>query len=110
MVIKEKIFQEELERIFDSSFGTMIKIVVDIEKEILSVGHEFHFDCAEELTEKEGSRQKNLWGANLYRQDKKIDYVSLINIKPLENNRSMNIQDSAIKQKVEKIIVNLLCN
>jgi len=108
MLIKQKISREELKNLFENSFETVIKIVVDIEKNILSAGCDFHIDCAEELTEKEGSHQKNLWGANLY-NDGNIDFVSLINIKPLESNRSMEIQDPALKQKTEKIIKELLC-
>ena len=109
MIVKEKISSEELEKIFKNSFGSMIKIVVDIERGFLSAGKEFHIECAEELAEKEGSLQKNLWGANLYRPNKTIDFISLINIKPAENNRSMDIEDENIRQKVEKIIRNLLC-
>ncbi|MBI4692280.1 MAG: hypothetical protein HY773_02485 [Candidatus Terrybacteria bacterium] len=109
MIIKEKISPEELERIFtNSSYDKVVKFVADIEKEILSIGCDFHMECAEELTEKEESRQKNLWGANLYK-DGRIDFVSLINIKPLENNRSMEIQDIGIKKKVEEITKKLLC-
>lgn len=109
MIIKEKISKGKLDEIFEDSYGTMIKFVVDIEKEILSVGCEFHIECAEELTEKEGSRQKNLWGANLYK-DGRIDFISLINIKPAEKNRSMEIENWETKEKVEKIIKKLLCN
>lgn len=108
MIIKQKISSEELKNLFKNSFETVIKIVVDIEKNILSAGCDFHIDCAEELTEKEGSHQKNLWGANLY-NDGNIDFVSLINIKPLESNRSMEIQNPDLKQKTEKIIKELLC-
>lgn len=108
MIIKEKISENELNRLFDQFFGTVLKIVVDIEKRILSAGCEFHIDCAEELCERKGSHQKNLWGANLY-QDKTIDFIALINIKPAENNRSMEIKNPEIKQKVEKIIKELLC-
>lgn len=108
MVIKEKISQKEIKGLF-KDFGKMVKFVADIEKGILSVGCDFHIECAEELTEKEGSHQKNLWGANLY-DDGKIDFVSLINIKPLENNRSMEIKDEIIKNKVEDIAKELLCN
>lgn len=108
MIIKEKISPEELEKLFKDSFGTVLKIAVDIEKEILSAGHEYHIDCAEELTNKEGSRQKNVWGANLYREDEKIDFNSLINIKPPEN-RNMEILNPAVRQKLETIIKKLLC-
>ncbi|MEW5907965.1 MAG: DUF5674 family protein [Patescibacteria group bacterium] len=108
MIIKEKIENDKLNKIFEESYGTMVKLVVDIEKEILSVGYDFHMECAEELTEKENSHQKNLWGANLY-EDGSIDFISLINIKPLENNRSMEIRDSVVKKKIEDIIKKLLC-
>lgn len=108
MLIKQKISSEELENLFKNSFETVIKIVVDIEKNILSAGCDFHIDCAEELTEKEGSHQKNLWGANLY-NDGNIDFVSLINIKPMESNRAMEIQNPVLKQKTGKIIKELLC-
>lgn len=109
MIIKEKILKEELDKIFDQYFGTILKLVVDIEKEILSAGCEFHIDCAEELSEKEGSRQKNLWGANLHRDSNIIDFVSLINIKPAEKNRTMEIENQEIRKKVDKIIKELLC-
>jgi hypothetical protein len=109
MIIREKITKKELEDVFDKSYGIMTKVVVDIERNILSIGCEFHIDCNEELVN-DGSAQKNLWGANLYRKDYNIDFVSLTNIKPLEENRSMEIQNHAIKKKVEKIIKELLCS
>jgi hypothetical protein len=108
MIIKNKISKEELENLFDNSFGTVVKIVVDVKRNILSAGHEFHIDCAEELID-DGSLQKNLWGANLYRHNLNIDFISLINIKPMEGNRSMEIEDPVIKRKVEEIIKKLLC-
>ncbi len=109
MIIKDKISKKELENIFDNSFGTMVKVVADVERNILSAGCEFHIDCAEELVD-DGSLQKNLWGANLYRHNLNIDFISLINIKPIEGNRSMEIQDPVTKRKVEKIIKKLLCS
>jgi hypothetical protein len=102
MIIKEK--QEEN---FLDSFGSFMKVVVDIEKNILAADCELHVDCAEELM-KDGSLYANLWGANIYPEDKKIDFVSLINIRPADNNRSMEIQDEAIRKKVEDIIKKLL--
>lgn len=108
MIIREKISREELENFFDSSFEAMLKIVVDIEKKILSLGCEFHIDCAEELAN-DGSLSKNLWGANLYRKNLDMDFVSLINIKPAKNNKSTEIQNEALRKNVEEIIKNLLC-
>lgn len=99
MIIREK--QSEK---FKDSF---VKVVVDIEREILSFGCELHIDCADELA-KDGSRGADLWGANIYPEDKKIEFVSLINIRPKDNNRSMEILIPEVREKVEKIIRNLL--
>lgn len=102
MIIKEKTSLESLK-----SLGSFVKVVADIEREIISVGCELHSDCAEELIAG-GSLYKNLWGANIYPEDKKIDFISLINIRPADNNRSMDILNPIIKEKVEEIIKNLL--
>lgn len=108
-LIKEKISKEAFQKIIDESpqGETMLKIVADIQKEIIALGCDFHMDCSEELFE-DGSLTQNLWGANIYPKDKKIDFISLINIKPSENNRSMEIQSEEIKQKIEKIIKKFL--
>lgn len=107
MIVKEKISKRELDEIFENSFETMAKVVVDVDKEIMSIGCAFHIDCAEELTDREESHQKNLWGANFYK-DGRIDFISLINIKPLENNRVLEIQNPEIKKRVGDVIKNFL--
>ncbi len=82
---------------------SFVKVVADIERNVLSYGCELHIDCAEELM-RDGSVSGNLWGANVYFEEKKIDCVSLINIRPLDNNRSMRIELPDIKEEVERII------
>ena len=99
MIIKEKTSLD--------SFGSFVKVVVDIEKRILSADCELHVDCAEELM-KDGSLYADLWGANVYPKDRKIDFISLINIRPADNNRSMDIEDTTIRKKVEDIITTLV--
>ena len=90
-----------------NTFGDFIKVVVDIERNILSAGCELHIDCAEEL-EKDGSQLANLWGANAYSKTKQIDFVSLINFRPAIGNRTMEIENPEIRKKVEVIIQNIL--
>ncbi len=107
MIVKEKISKGTLEEILENSSETMLKVVVDVDKEIMSIGCAFHIDCAEELTDREESHQKNLWGANFYK-DGRIDFISLINIKPLENNRVLEIQNPEIKKRVGDVIKNFL--
>ncbi|MFA5084180.1 MAG: DUF5674 family protein [Candidatus Paceibacterota bacterium] len=94
MILKEKVKKEELQIPFT-------KAVVDVEKEIIAINCELHIDCAEELMEN-GSQARNLWGFNIY-PDFHLDFVSLINIRPVDDNRSMEIKKQEIRDKIEKI-------
>jgi len=95
MIVREKL----AEPLRDS----FVKVVVDIERRILSAVCEYHVDCAEELSE-DGSKAENLWGANVNFGDKSIAFVSLINIKPALGNRAMEIKLPDIREKVEVVI------
>jgi Protein of unknown function (DUF5674) len=43
----------------------MIKVVVDINREVMTGGGEMHYE-GEQLLLDDGSRQSELWGANWY--------------------------------------------
>ena len=77
-------------------YGNMIKIVVDIRRRILVGGGEMHADC-EDVLLAAGSEQDDLWGANWYPADQRIEFESLINIRPRLGNRGMIIQSEAIR-------------
>ena len=79
----------------------MIKIVVDIEREILAGGSGMHYEC-EQLLLSDGSEQENLWGANWFPDEQSIQFESLINIRPRQN-KSIIIQDKNICNQVERI-------
>jgi len=98
MVIRDKIKKDELRSPFT-------KAAIDTEKEIVSLGCELHIDCVDELINGD-SEAKDVWGFNIY-SDGRIDFVSLINIRPADNNRSMEIQNEKIRQKIEKIVKKL---
>jgi hypothetical protein len=109
-IITAKISQENLKKYLENTFGDMVKFVVDVEKGIAAIGGEMHADC-EEILLQNGSRQENLWGANLYpfkSGEERIEYTSLINIRPSAENRGMEIQDEVIKGKVREIAERLL--
>ena len=91
--------QEMLEAFPDMQ---MIKIVVDIENKILAGGSAMHYEC-EQLLLGEGSIQENLWGANWFPDEQSVEFESLINIRPRQNNRSLIIQDENICREVERI-------
>lgn len=109
-IIKEKIRKDELKEIAQEGFGIVVKAVVDVEKELIAIGGEFHADANVLLIEN-GSKQKNLWGINIYLdkpKDKWIEFVALINIRPSMDNRSMEIQNQKIKEKIKEIIDKLI--
>ena len=107
-IITDEISTDKVREIAQEFYKTMIKGVVDIEKEIIALGGEYHMDANVVLLEK-GSKQKDIWGFNInldepIDSDLWIEYISLINIRPLQNNKSMEIQDENIRQKVKDII------
>jgi len=85
----------------------MIKIVVDIRRRILSGGGEMHADCESVLLE-DGSEQDDLWGANWYPAEGRIEFEALINIRPRLGNRSILIQDEALRRQIESVTREIL--
>jgi hypothetical protein len=89
------------------SLGSYIKFAVDIDKKVVAGGGELHADCEDVLLE-HGSQQDNIWGADWIPASNEVTFEALINIRPHQNNMSMEIQDPVIKNKAEEIIRNLL--
>lgn len=109
-IVSEKITSEELKEMAQNSFGDMVKAVVDVEKEIMSIGGELHAD-GEALLLEQGSKQENLWGINIYPdkpKEQQIEFSALINVRPSAGNRDMEIQDEAIKERIKTIIQKLI--
>lgn len=107
-IIRKKISQNDLKKHLNV-FGDMIKVVVDIEKEIMTIGGSLHAD-GEKILLENGSEQKDLWGANVFpaASKDKIIYEALINVRPSQSNRAMEIQDKSVCKKTEEIINKLL--
>ena len=88
-------------------YGSMIKIAVDIRQNNLAGGGEMHADCEQVLLEN-GSEQDDIWGANWYPSDQRIEFEALINIRPALGNRGMLIQSQEIRNAVEAITRSIL--
>lgn len=107
---KNKIKISELKKMSEKMFGGLVKAVIDIEKEIMAVDAELHADQEQKLLEKDSS-QKNLWGINLYPDKKGSDFVefdSMINLRPSQNNRSRGVDDPKIQERIIKIVNKLI--
>jgi hypothetical protein len=108
--IDSKISKKELAEIAKERFGDMVKAVVDVELKVMVVGGELHADEEAILLER-GSIQENLWGINIYTDkpdNERIEFDSMINIRPRQNNRSRDVLDPAIREKITIIVNNLV--
>lgn len=66
-----------------------------------------HADC-EAVLLADGSHQEDIWGANWDPKTQEVQFESLINIRPRQNNPAMTILDLAICKTVEEIAKELL--
>jgi hypothetical protein len=97
----------QLQKIAEQMYGSMIKAVVDVEKQTLMIDAELHADLESALLES-GSKQQDLWGINLYPADYLtpdfIEFDSMINIRPRQNNRSRSVEDEKICEQIIEIV------
>ena len=107
-LLKEKAVPAQIQEMLQEYEG-IIKIVVDIRRRFLSGGGEMHSDCESALLE-DGSEQDDLWGANWYPTEHRIEFESLINIRPRLGNRNILIQDENLRKQVESVTRELLGN
>lgn len=105
-IITERITLSELQALANHLFENMVKAVVDVDKELLAVDAELHSDL-EALLLESGSKQKDLWGINLYPAlsgDDFIEFDSMINLKPSQGNRTRGVDDTAIRERIIAIV------
>ena len=102
MILSKPIRKKDFHDCIHKNFGEfMVKLVVDLQREILAYDAEWHADLEAELLA-DNSEQKDLWGFNYYPNNDILEYNSLINIRPLEN-KSADILDPKICTNVERI-------
>lgn len=109
-IIDKSITLSELKVMASDRFGDLVKAVVDVAREIMAVDGELHAD-EEALLLEHGSRQTDLWGINIYPEldDKdRIEFDSIINIRPSQGNRSRGVDDPVIKEKICQIVRGLV--
>ena len=97
----------ELSGMSQKMYGNLAKGVVDLNKGILVVDVDMHVDAEQFLLEN-GSIQDDLWGINLYPDkfgtDEFIEFDSMINIRPRQNNLSRGIDDENIRRQITQLI------
>ncbi|MFH1566144.1 MAG: DUF5674 family protein [bacterium] len=109
-LVQDEISLEKLNEIAKSIFGNLVKVVVDIDKEVMVVGGELHAD-EEALLLQKGSKQQNVWGINIYPEIKDVNWIefdSMINLRPSQNNFSRGVSNKDIQRKIVEVVNKLV--
>ena len=109
-IIRDPISRHELLLTSKQNFGNFVKAVTDVEQKIIAVGGDLHAD-EEALLMEDGSEQQNLWGINLYPEkleEEWIEFDSMINIRPSQNNSSRHVENPEVREKIKTIIRKLI--
>ncbi len=111
MIILDKIISiDELGCLEEKTFFSdmsMMKAVVDIDREILAVNAELHSDLEQMLLEN-GSNRRYLYGINIYYDNGEIEFDSLIN--PPRNRESgyprvgRGVADPKAREKIVEVV------
>jgi len=107
---QEPISMDSLRQIATERFGDMIKTVVDLPRGIMIIDADLHSDEEAELLAT-GSKQQDLWGINLYPELSPVDWLefdSMINLRPSFGNRSRNVDDPSIRERIRDVVDRLV--
>lgn len=107
----DSITLNELEVMAEKMYGELVKAVVDVENRIVVIDADLHVDEEQYLLEN-GSKQSDLWGINLYPEyygeDDFVEFDSMINIRPLQNNRSRSVEDPEMQKLIRDIVAEVV--
>lgn len=110
-IIRDALSIAQLKTMSEKLFPPLVKAVVDIEKEIMAVDLNMHADAQCALLQ-DGSHMDNLWGITLHPDKLKtgewIEFGSLINYRPIVDNRSRFVEDPIIRKKIINVIAKLV--
>jgi hypothetical protein len=107
IISDKKVELAELKQMSERMFESLVKAVVDIEKNVMALDAELHSDLETYLLEN-GSKQRDLWGINLYPHksgDEFIEFDSMINLRPSQGNRSRGVDDEKTRGLITTIVM-----
>lgn len=102
IIVKSEPYSDDEIKKLSEQFEVYIKTVIDIDKKICSAGCDLHADSEKILLE-QGSQQENLWGGGINLETKEIDFNSFINIRPQQQNTSIELQNPKLRKKFEEL-------
>lgn len=109
-IVRTSTSRSHLAGVAQGQFGDMVKAVVDVRRRVMAIGGELHSDEEAALID-DGSGQADLWGINLYPAETGeawVEFDSLINVRPSQGNRSRNVEDGALRDRIRQIVTGLV--
>ena len=101
----------ELTEMSTRMYGGLVKAVVDVNRKLVVVDADMHADEEAYLLD-EGSTQEDLWGINLHPDlwdtDDFIEFDSMINLRPSQDNRSRFVEDPTTQEKIRALIAEVV--
>ncbi len=94
----------------EDQFGDWNKAVVDLSRGIMALGGDLHADDEAALLA-DGSRQRDLWGINLYPGESGSDWIefdSMNNVRPAQGNRSRGVDDERTRARIHEVVGSLV--
>lgn len=112
-IIRDAVSLKKLQDLVKTMYGEhgeLVKAVIDVERGVMVIGGELHAD-EEALLLENGSKQENLWGINIYPAKPRgqwIEFDSMINLRPSQNNRTRSVDDSNIRDQITRVVEKLV--
>jgi alanine-alpha-ketoisovalerate/valine-pyruvate aminotransferase len=110
LIADKPVSKEKLRELAKAWYGDLVKGVADVRRGVAALGGDWHID-ANNILIGDGSRQEDIWGFNVFpdkRGDAAIEYHSLINIRPAQGNRDMELRDEALRSQIRDVVKKLL--
>src|SRR3989338_6010636 len=98
IILNRKITPEEFTKAREV-YSDYIKTVIDMQKNILAVGGEYHIDC-EQVLIANGSKQEDLFGGGYRISTKEVEFMAMSNFKPALGKVTYEITDPVIREKL----------
>ncbi len=76
----------------------------------MAIGGDLYAD-EEAILLDQGSQQTHLWGINLYLWKAQADWIefdSLINVRPSQQNRSRDVEDGALRERIRSLVIRMV--
>lgn len=106
-IVKNTIEITKMKEMAAKMHGELVKVIVDIEKNIIAVDAPMHSDLLELLVQEENSEPQNLWGINIHPDKTGEDFIefdSMMNLKPGLGNKSRYVENPETREKIIQII------